>query len=219
MHPVETTLYIVRHGENPANISREFSYRLVDYPLTEKGVRQAEETAAYFRDRAIDAVYTSPLKRAVETAAIIAAPHDLPLRYIEEFREINVGILEEQPPTDENWALHDGILEDWRAGRHEVSFPGGEDFLTLRRRIGVGLRAVLADHPPSETRRQIVIVAHGGILSGLVRGLCTDPDLDLLAARPCRNCSISEFTIRQHEDADADPIVTMHTWAAADHLS
>src|SRR6478672_925857 len=104
MTTLDTTVYIVRHGENPANINREFSYRLVDYSLTPKGVRQAEDTARFFRDKQIDAIYSSPLKRAVETAEIIAAPLGLPVALIEEFREINVGTLEEQPPTDENWA-------------------------------------------------------------------------------------------------------------------
>ena len=40
-------VYLVRHGENPANLLKQFSYRKVDYPLTEKGVLQAEQTAAY----------------------------------------------------------------------------------------------------------------------------------------------------------------------------
>ena len=216
MQTIDTTVYIVRHGENPANISREFSYRLVDYSLTPKGVRQAEDTARYFRAKGIDAIYASPLKRAVETAAIIAAPLGLPVGLIEEFREINVGTLEEQPPTDENWALHDGILAEWRAGQHETTFPGGENFHILRARIGEGLRLALADHAASATSRRIVIVAHGGILTGTVRGLCQDPDLELLKERPCHNCSISEFTVRLHE---GEPLVRLQTWAAFDHLS
>jgi broad specificity phosphatase PhoE len=61
-------LYLVRHGENRANLTKEFSSRLVDYPLTAKGVLQAQQTADYFQQRAgaggIDAVYSSPLKRS-----------------------------------------------------------------------------------------------------------------------------------------------------------
>ena len=219
MTTLDITVYIVRHGENPANINREFSYRLVDYSLTPKGVRQAEDTARFFRDKQIDAIYSSPLKRAAETAEIIAAPLRLPVTLIEEFREINVGTLEGEPPTDENWALHDSIIADWREGRHDSTFPGGEDFHILRSRIGAGLRLALADHAASETRRRIVIVAHGGILTGTVRGLCQDPDLELLNERPCHNCSVSEFTVRLHEDEGGEPIVRMHSWAAADHLS
>ncbi len=44
MQTVNHTLYVVRHGENPANLNREFSYKLIDYSLTPKGFRQAEDT-------------------------------------------------------------------------------------------------------------------------------------------------------------------------------
>src|SRR4051812_43185464 len=135
MRTAEHTLYVVRHGENPANLNREFSYKLIDYSLTPKGVRQAEETANFFRDKDIHEVYSSPLKRALETAEIIAAPHGLPVAIVEGFRENNVGDLEKEPPTDENWALHDRIIGDWFAGRHDSAFPGGEDFHTLVGRV------------------------------------------------------------------------------------
>ena len=64
-HTRANTIYLVRHGENLANITKEFSHRLVDYSLTPKGIIQAEQTAAYFRDFHIDEIYSSPLKRAV----------------------------------------------------------------------------------------------------------------------------------------------------------
>ena len=80
------TLFVVRHGENPANVNREFSYKLVDYSLNEKGIQQAEETAVYFLDKGIHEIYSSPLRRALETAEIIAAPLGLPVTVMEEFR-------------------------------------------------------------------------------------------------------------------------------------
>ena len=212
----ETTLYVIRHGENPANISRDFSYRLVDFPLTDKGVRQAEETAAYFRHRTVHAIYSSPLKRAHQTAEIIAAPLGLPVALVEEFREVNVGALEGQPPTDENWALHDQIIADWRAGNHHATFPEGENFHMLRQRLHDGLAAVLRQERTPQAGRQIVIVAHGGVLTGLVRGLCRDPDLAQLDARPCRNCSISEFGAWLEGD---QPRIRLRHWAGCTHLS
>lgn len=168
MQPPAHTLYVVRHGENPANINREFSYRLIDYSLTPKGVRQAEATARFFAAHGIDAIYSSPLKRAYETAEAIGRPLGLPITVVEEFRENNVGDLERQPVTEENWALHDRIIADWYAGRHEVSFPGGESFLELTRRIKVGLTRALEEAGTNRPKR-LVIVAHGGILSGMAR--------------------------------------------------
>src|SRR5690242_10734923 len=118
------TIYFVRHGENPANLTREFSHHRVDYGLTLAGIRQAHETAAYFRNQGIDAVYTSPLKRARETAEIIGEALGLPVLEREDFREVNTGRLEDEPPTPENWAFHDGILHDWMHGKPETRFPG-----------------------------------------------------------------------------------------------
>lgn len=209
-------LYVVRHGENPANLNREFSYKLIDYSLTEKGVRQAEETAVFFRDQAIDAIYSSPLKRALETAQIIAAPLDLPVTIMEEFRENNVGDLEREPPTEEAWALHDRIVAHWFAGRHEAIFPGGEDFHTLLHRVKTGLIATLADLGEGPEAKSAVIVAHGGILSGMARGLAHEPDLMTVEARKCANCSISEFAARL---VDGELELHLREWAACDHLS
>jgi len=210
------TLYVVRHGENPANLNREFSYNLIDYSLTEKGVRQAEETAVFLRDKGIAAIYSSPLKRALETAQLIAAPLRLPVTIVEEFRENNVGDLERDPPTEAAWALHDSIIADWFAGRHDAIFPGGEDFHTLLRRVKTGLIETLADLGEGPEAKSAVIVAHGGILSGMARGIAHEPDLAAIEARKCANCSVSEFAARL---VDGEPELHLHEWAACDHLS
>ena len=68
------TLYLIRHGENPANITKEFSHRLVDYSLTPKGVLQAQQTGEYFKNKQIDAIYCSPLKRARTRSTMQAQP-------------------------------------------------------------------------------------------------------------------------------------------------
>lgn len=209
------TLYVVRHGENPANINREFSYKLIDYSLTLKGARQAEETATFFAAHGIDAIYSSPLKRAYETAEAIARPLGLPITIVEEFRENNVGDLESQPVTEENWALHDRIIADWYVGRHDVSFPGGESFIGLVDRIKAGLTQVLEEAGDAAPKR-IVIVAHGGILSGLARGIAHEPDLAAVAARRVENCSVSEFSARL---GDNGLEVHLRDWAACEHLT
>lgn len=210
------TLHVVRHGENPANVNREFSYTLIDYSLNEKGILQAEQAALALREQDIHEIYSSPLKRAVETAEIIAAPLGLPVSIMEEFRENNVGDLESQPPSAENWALHDRIIADWYAGRHDSAFPGGEDFLTLLARVKRGLTAILAADTGTVGERQIAIVAHGGILNGMARGLATGPDLGPLGTNGCPNCSISEFSARL---IDGELDLHLRAWAVSDHLT
>jgi len=65
-------IFFMRHGENIANITKEFSYKNVDYSLTEKGILQAKQTAEYFLNKEINFIYSSPLKRAYETAKVIS---------------------------------------------------------------------------------------------------------------------------------------------------
>src|SRR5579859_2237058 len=162
------TIYLVRHGENPANITHEFSHKLVDYSLTPKGILQAQQTAEYFKDKEIDEIFASPLKRAKETAEIIAEPLGLPVTIVEHFREVNVGDFEGRPPTHENWQLHDSYFREWFTGNHEACFPGGENYLTLLKRMQMGLREVTS----GKSDHKIVVVAHGGIFTATVGVIC-----------------------------------------------
>jgi broad specificity phosphatase PhoE len=204
-------VYLVRHGENPANITKEFSYRKVDYPLTPKGVLQAQQTAVYFRARDVDAIYSSPLKRARQTAEIIGEAVGLPVTLLEQFREINVGSLEDQPPTRENWAIHDAVLRQWRAGHHSATFPDGEDFNALLGRAYAGLAAALR----GRTGQRVVIVGHGGIFTAATAALCADSVREVIS-RPSHNCSITTLEIEGEADAWRG---TLLEWASYAHLS
>jgi broad specificity phosphatase PhoE len=184
-------VYLVRHGENTANLTKEFSYRKNDYSLTPKGILQAAQTAAFFRDKQIDEIYTSPLKRAQETAAIIGRAVAAPVTVVEEFREVNVGELEDLPPTPENWKRHNQVFIDWFEGRPESTFPGGENQIMLQARMLAGLAAILR----GKTGRNIVIVGHGGIFTCTISAFCPDVDLAALVADHFHNCAISELEL------------------------
>lgn len=205
------TIYLVRHGENPANLLRQFSHRLVDYSLTERGVRQAEQTALFFRDTTLDEVYASPLKRAIETAQIIAQPHRLPVNIIEEFREVNVGHMEADP-SPENWAIHDQIFDDWHGGKHDSGFPGGENYHTLLERMRNGLAHVLA----GKTGKRIVIVSHAGIMMSSIAGICPECDLAGVRTNGLKNCAITELSAGLVAGSLHAELVR---WGMCDHLS
>ncbi len=125
-------LYLVRHGENPANISKVFSSRIVDQSLTAKGILQARQTATYIKELGISrdrwvrhSVFSSPLRRAAETAEIIADQLGLGVVVMENFREIDVGSLEESPATAADWSFYQQIVNDWYDGINESTFPEG----------------------------------------------------------------------------------------------
>jgi broad specificity phosphatase PhoE len=205
-------IYLVRHGENKANITKEFSYRLVDYPLTAKGVSQAQQTAEYFTDKHIDEIYASPLKRALETAHIIAQSLELAVTIREEFREVNVGSLEGQVPNAENWAAHNKIVEDWYNGHFTSMFPDGENFLMLLDRMKAGLLAVTH----GKMNKKIVIVGHGGIFSAAVKGICRNVDEETVLPKNMHNCAITGIELTTTEQT-ASGIIT--NWAYHEHLS
>jgi len=206
-----TTLYLVRHGENLANITKEFSYRAVDYPLTPKGVLQAEQTAEYFAGRGVDAIYTSPLLRACQTAEILARRIAVSIHLREELREINVGALE-GASTPENWALYQRISAAWYAGQAEVAFPNGEDLHMVAARFLGCVSEIVAAHPGGS----IVVVGHGGIYTACIALLCPAIDLLALLTQPNHNCSITEVEATLTEDGRVRGV--LHEWATYGHL-
>lgn len=206
------TIYLVRHAENPANLTKEFSYKKVDYSLTPKGVIQAQQTAEYFKDKNIDAIYTSPLKRTRETAHIIGQSLGLEPIVMEHFREINVGSLEGQPPTEEVWAVHNRIIMSWFTGTPERPFPDGENYITLLERMRTGLQEVTRDRD----NQNIVIVGHGGIFSATIKDICQNVDLRELLKKENHNCAITEIELDCTNDTVAG---TLKCWASHSHMN
>jgi len=215
MNTATNTLYLVRHGENPANRSKEFSYKRIDYSLNEQGKRQAWQTAEFFRTIALDAIYSSPLKRAYETADIIAEPQHLPVTLLEEFREVNVGDLETLTASYDllrkNWKLHDTIIGEWIKGNHTVTFPGGENFLTLLERSRRGLLSITS----GRSNQRILVASHGGILAAIVRAFCQNTSPGAVYG-PMGNCSITEVELTSSAEELSG---TLRCWAGITHLS
>jgi 2,3-bisphosphoglycerate-dependent phosphoglycerate mutase len=204
-------LVIVRHGENLANITKEFSCKRVDYPLTDRGILQAQQTTAFLSGFPVDEIYSSPLKRARETAEIIAAAVHRPVIESEDLREVNVGDLE-NASTPENWQIHDHIVQEWFAGNSELSFPGGENYYALLRRIRSDIQKIIA----GKQNRMIVLVSHGGMFTFTLKDLCPGIDLAALLQTPMRNCSLTTLNIYSlGTDFTADLV----RWADIGHLS
>lgn len=125
-------IYLIRHGEVESN--RKNAYvGSTDLPLNAHGRRQAELLADYLADRQISAVYASDLKRAHETAEIIARRIGLEVHAIRELRELDYGDWEGVPEADVP-KLYPDIFREWRKNPVEVRVPGGENVGELRDR-------------------------------------------------------------------------------------
>lgn len=208
-------LFLVRHGENRANLTKEFSHRLIDYPLTPKGRLQAEQTGEYLSEFPVTQVFSSPLKRARETADIIAAASggetEQKLEELEHFRELDVGRLEAKPPSAANWKLHDEIIWAWATGDAERRFPEGESYTELVSRVRRGYETII-DGREGET---LVLVAHGGSLALPLLELVPDLDKEVLRRTTHHNCAVSELEASFEGGALNLKLVR---WASAEHL-
>jgi probable phosphoglycerate mutase len=182
--------WYIRHGHNPANQHpRRLSHKVVDYPLTGLGVTQATTLAGRLaREDAPAAVYASPLRRAVQTAEIIARACGSEVVIVEELRELNVGELDGRS-DQQAWAIYDRILADWQAGRHDSAFPGGENYHQAATRLATALRSALR-HPDG---RHVLFIGHGAILRAAIPAICPGtprPGTDL------GNCDIAELELQ-----------------------
>ncbi len=149
---------LVRHGATEWNAERRAQGQ-ADVALSRKGREQALETAGRLAGLPVDAVYSSDLSRAVETAEAIAKMHGLDVAMDPAFREIDQGEWTGLPVAEiqQRWP------ELWGAARHYNSRPGGESPRQVRRRALEGLRRVVERHPHGT----VVIASHGGTIRWL----------------------------------------------------
>jgi len=149
-----TELLLVRHGETDWNRERRFQGH-ADEPLNEAGREQARELAEALAGEKIDAVYTSDLVRARETAEILAARLEAEAVPLRELREIDVGSWQglSWPEIEER---HPEGVERWKRDGH--GWDGGESYEELGVRIVAVLRDIAARHPG----QRVLVVGHGG---------------------------------------------------------
>lgn len=168
-----TRVFWVRHGENVANLSRTFSHRIFDGDLTNRGREQALVLARSLADArpGFTEMWTSPLRRAVQTAEILGRELDVPLAgELDELREVNVGELDGRNDPA-GWAIYGDVLADWRRGNLDRRFPGGENGHQLAARISSALHRLA-----SASAGPILIVAHGANLRAAIPTLTRTPD-------------------------------------------
>lgn len=163
------TLYLVRHGQTEYNRKGIVQGRRIDSVLNDTGRRQSEALAERFADAPLDALYTSAMRRARQTARPIAAQHPgLTMHPDEDLEEMSWGRFEGEPPTD---AVRDALRDikaDWRKGHLERSAHGGESALDVQKRALRAVRRIFTEQRPGGT---VLVVAHGRFLRVLIASL------------------------------------------------
>jgi 2,3-bisphosphoglycerate-dependent phosphoglycerate mutase len=176
-------VYCIRHGETVYNAEGRLQGHS-DLPvLSPLGRRQSEATARALIGRPIEALYASPLRRAYETAEILAKALRLEIRTDPRLKEINVGLFQDQLRADLEKHQADA-LRQWLSGDPDYVIPGGESRHQLARRGQEAFEAIFRSG-----HGQVLVVAHGGVLVSTIKSLLgiplQDPPLAL------ENCSIT----------------------------
>jgi broad specificity phosphatase PhoE len=198
-------MLLLRHAETEWNRERRFQgWR--DSPLTATGREQAEAAARLLAAGPVAAVWSSPLGRARETAALVAAPHGLPVRETEAFKEMGLGEWEGLTRAEVQ-ARFPGALRAWAETPHEARWPGAETLAEVRARALGGLAALRQAH----AGQTVCLVSHGVtcrilILEALGLGL------DRLWSLTLASTGISELEFR-------DDWTTLHRMNSLVHLT
>ncbi|HEU4449268.1 MAG TPA: histidine phosphatase family protein [Gaiellaceae bacterium] len=154
-----TTVYLARHGQSDWNAARRWQGH-ADRPLTDLGRRQAAELAERLRDVALEAVYSSDLRRARETAEAVAAPRGLLVRVRSDLREVDVGSWSGLTRAEAEERFPEGFAR-WKAGGH--GWEGGEPYDLMAARVVAAVLDLARAHPTGG----VLVVAHGGPIRAL----------------------------------------------------
>ena len=153
-----TKIFLIRHGETEWNKTGRLQGNS-DVKLSPEGIRQAQLMAVHVPFKHIDAVYASDLQRAVDTAKILAAKFNLPVKTTPGLRETNFGdwegriiseLLEESPDDFGNFFIKPD----------KVKPPNGETFLECQARVMNALDEIVAEHDG----QRIIVVCHGAVI-------------------------------------------------------
>jgi phosphoserine phosphatase len=151
---VLTTILLARHGESDWNRAGRWQGH-ADRRLTDLGREQARALAERLEETELDAVYSSDLERALETAEIVAATKGLAVTTDPDLREVDVGSWSGLTRAEAQQRFPEGFAR-WQAGGE--GWTDGETYEELRERVVRAIERIATDHPAGRA----LVVAHGG---------------------------------------------------------
>ena len=153
-------LYLIRHAQSESNTGEASLFS--DPGLTQVGQEQARRLAQRLARQGIDLLYSSPLRRALATAQVIARATGLPVQTLEELREVGIGVVGDPPRVspEQAAAIKERIL---RQGSWDA-FPESEGSEAVRRRVVQAFDRLIAHC----SGQRVAVVAHAGVIQTYV---------------------------------------------------
>lgn len=149
-----TTLVLIRHGETDWNNEGRYQGQ-ADPPLNAVGIKQAEDLLSSLKEEHIDALYSSPLRRALQTAQILAQRLRIPLITDPRLMEIDQGEWETRLRAEIEHAYPE-LFHAWQTNPWEVTPPGGENLYAVKARVDEAIDEILH----KERSKTIGVVTH-----------------------------------------------------------
>ncbi|MDP4181353.1 MAG: histidine phosphatase family protein [Bacillota bacterium] len=159
---MKTRLIFVRHAEAEGNLNREF-HGWTDSEITPKGHDQAKLAAERLKDEKIDILYSSSLKRTLQTAQYISNIKNLPIIRTDKLKEINGGDWEGKG-WDELARIWPYENETWEKRPHLHKMPNGESMTEFQERLIKEVDIIIEKN----TGKNICVVTHGTAIKALM---------------------------------------------------
>lgn len=160
-----TRIYMVRHGATQSSSEDRFAGAL-DVELSEEGQIQAQQLAERLADDAIMAAYSSPMARTIQTATILAGPHDIPLIQRDGLREINHGHWEGMRRADVEAQFPEEYAA-WEEDPLTFAPQGGEAGVNVIARALPVIREIVLEH----RGQNVLLVSHKATLRLIISSL------------------------------------------------
>src|SRR3982750_1088341 len=162
---MSTRVFLVRHGATVLTAEDRFA-GATDVELSDEGREQARRLALRLKKEKVAAIYASPMSRTVETATILALPHQLEVQARDGLREISHGRWE-QMTRREVEAKYPEEAAEWEKDPYTFAPEGGESGLAVTARALPVLIQIVRAHPD----QNIVIVSHKATIRLLLSSL------------------------------------------------
>lgn len=187
----ENVIFFVRHGETDWNTYPDNRFQgRKDIPLNAAGLKQAKAIGELLKNQTIQHIYSSPLNRALETAKIISAHHSLPVKSLDELKEMDFGDWEGKKSQDIQKNFNN-LWQLWKYNPEIVNIPDSEKVEQLFTRTKKIIELLCGINDGS-----IIVVTHGAFLRALTVDLL-NMDKRFLNQIKQDNGSVNCFTLEK----------------------
>lgn len=188
-------IYLIRHGETDQNKKKCLQGR-TDIELNEYGRELAYQTAEGLKDVKFDMIFTSPLKRARETAEIIRGDRNIPIVVEERIQEISFGEYEGLCFAKEGYSIPDTeFMNFFTAPQKYQTPPGGEAFSSILERTGEFLEELIGTKQYQD--KTILLSTHGCALKAVLANVRNTPLAEFWGAGVHKNCAVSLLDVTE----------------------